>query len=1104
MPDDVSRKTTARAEGRRRRRGAVGKATFYLLIVVLGLLVGTALRLTRDPIALPDWVVARVEARIGGGLASHAVTLGEVALAYDLEAQALRLRLLDAALLQGGRAIVSLPEARVALDGAALLRGEVRPRQVAVEGLALDVSRDADGRFSLAFGQGGGALPGSWPEALDTLDAALATPIVAGLTDVDVEDVRVRFEDAVTGLSQVVEDGHLEWRRDGDAVRLSLASALRLGGSVARVTAALDRDPDETAGGARARIALSGLSLGGLAEALPGVPALTLVRGEAAATAEMRVSGAGEPGPLTGRVEVSDVSATDRPRLALDRAVLAFDWLPGSGRIGLSEIAGTSDEMSLAASGQILLEKGLVGPVQVQLRLGETVFDPEGLFDRRVAFSSGALEARITQRPLSLHLGQAVVSGPSGTARASGRLTFPPEGIAGSLSLSVPRMAVGDLAALWPRDLMSGSREWFTTNMLAGTATQAQGLLRLEPGRPPEVAASFGVEAARFRYMRDMPPAEEVSGAAQLDGDRLTLRLDAGVIPALGPESPRDPATGRIDVAGTTFVIDDTRARPPRGELELRATGEIGDLLTVLDNPPFELLERLGKGPDLANGRVTADVSVRLPLRAGNAPADISYDVSATLTDVESRALVPGRAIAAERLRLSVDAERVEIAGDATFEGVPFTGRWRQALPPPATSASASEDEAPRALPEPGRVTGVARIDPAGLDRLGISIAALELDGATEARLDVTLPQGGEPEIRVESDLAGLSAALPAIGWRKSRGRAAPFALEATLGAVPEVTSMRLDAPGLDATGQVTLRADGSLDRARFDRVDTGWFRGPVTLTGRGPGAMPAIAIEGGTADLRQALLSAGGGSGEGGPLDIALSRLTISEGIALTDLRASLPDSSGSFTGRINGGAAIAGRIAPDAGGSAVQISGNDAGGVLQSAGLFEDARGGTITMTLRPTPRTGEYAGQVRMSRLRVRNAPALASLLQTLSVVGILEQLTGEGLYFETVETDFTLRPDDILVRRASAVGPSMSITADGAYDLGTMRMDMQGVVSPIYLVNGLFGALFGQRDEGLFGFTYRLTGPAADPDVSVNPLSILTPGAFRDVFRKPPPS
>jgi hypothetical protein len=63
-------------------------------------------------------------------------------------------------------------------------------------------------------------------------------------------------------------------------------------------------------------------------------------------------------------------------------------------------------------------------------------------------------------------------------------------------------------------------------------------------------------------------------------------------------------------------------------------------------------------------------------------------------------------------------------------------------------------------------------------------------------------------------------------------------------------------------------------------------------------------------------------------------------------------------------------------------------------------------------------------------------------------------------------------------------------------------MRGVVSPIYLLNGI-GSVLTRKGEGLFGFAYRLKGTAADPDVSVNPLSILTPGMFRDLFRAPAP-
>jgi hypothetical protein len=67
----------------------------------------------------------------------------------------------------------------------------------------------------------------------------------------------------------------------------------------------------------------------------------------------------------------------------------------------------------------------------------------------------------------------------------------------------------------------------------------------------------------------------------------------------------------------------------------------------------------------------------------------------------------------------------------------------------------------------------------------------------------------------------------------------------------------------------------------------------------------------------------------------------------------------------------------------------------------------------------------------------------------------------------------------------------------------QMDMQGVLSPFYFVNAL-GRLFSPRDgEGLIGFNFTLKGPYDGPDVALNPLSILTPGAFREIFRRPPP-
>ena len=114
-----------------------------------------------------------------------------------------------------------------------------------------------------------------------------------------------------------------------------------------------------------------------------------------------------------------------------------------------------------------------------------------------------------------------------------------------------------------------------------------------------------------------------------------------------------------------------------------------------------------------------------------------------------------------------------------------------------------------------------------------------------------------------------------------------------------------------------------------------------------------------------------------------------------------------------------------------------------------------------------------------------------------------MNGGGIVFTTAQADFLLTPDAIDVHRGSAVGASMGLSLAGLYHSGDGRLDMTGVVSPVYLLNGI-GAILTRKGEGLFGFAYRLRGTADAPDVQVNPLSILTPGMFRDLFRAPAPT
>jgi hypothetical protein len=65
-------------------------------------------------------------------------------------------------------------------------------------------------------------------------------------------------------------------------------------------------------------------------------------------------------------------------------------------------------------------------------------------------------------------------------------------------------------------------------------------------------------------------------------------------------------------------------------------------------------------------------------------------------------------------------------------------------------------------------------------------------------------------------------------------------------------------------------------------------------------------------------------------------------------------------------------------------------------------------------------------------------------------------------------------------------------------------------PLYGLNAalgnipvLGGIFVGRQGEGLVGITFAIRGNLDDPDIMVNPMSVLTPGIFRQIFERPTP-
>ena len=391
--------------------------------------------------------------------------------------------------------------------------------------------------------------------------------------------------------------------------------------------------------------------------------------------------------------------------------------------------------------------------------------------------------------------------------------------------------------------------------------------------------------------------------------------------------------------------------------------------------------------------------------------------------------------------------------------------------------------------------------------KFGVSLPNGLLSGESRGALSVTLPKNARPSFSLSSNLAGLGVSIPAIGYGLSKSATGEFRISGTLGQPVDIDGLSFSAGGLETSADIVLNDDGSASRIDFDRVRLGgWLDAKVSLEPR-KGTTPRITVNGGTLDMRRAQFGGDGGSGGGQktPVSLRLDRLDVANGISLTDVTSNLTIGagvSGEFQARM-GKAKLTGALEPRKGGTAVQVKSKSLGDVLRATGILKTVVGGDMTLSLVPVRgQKGSYNGQLDVTDTRLQDAPAIGSLLDAISVVGIIDQLEGPGIYFQNVEARFRLTPDELILSQSSATGPSMGISMDGYYNLGTKQLDMQGVLSPIYILNGI-GSLFTRRGEGLIGFNFNLTGPASNPTVAVNPLSVFTPGMFREIFRRPPP-
>ena len=319
------------------------------------------------------------------------------------------------------------------------------------------------------------------------------------------------------------------------------------------------------------------------------------------------------------------------------------------------------------------------------------------------------------------------------------------------------------------------------------------------------------------------------------------------------------------------------------------------------------------------------------------------------------------------------------------------------------------------------------------------------------------------------------------------------------------------------AIKEVTLNGQGLTIEARPLSNEGGAFSGFVfdpfrlndTVDVRGQIDWEAgMIITGGTLDVRPFLRTERDSNNQDrSPIKaiINLDSVQLGKKITLRDFRANLSFDktiSGPFSGRLSGTSRVQGAFFEQNGRTGFEARSAQGGASLVAVGATAAASGGNVSIRMSPARQKNAMNGYVKANNIKLQKAPVLAEILNAISIVGLVERLSGPGILLNEIEGQFRLEGDQVILKTGTAFGPSLGISLDGYFDLGTEIMDLQGVLSPLYAFNAI-GSIFTRKGEGLLGFNFALKGKAGNADLVVNPLSIFTPAIFRNIFRRPPP-
>lgn len=657
----------------------------------------------------------------------------------------------------------------------------------------------------------------------------------------------------------------------------------------------------------------------------------------------------------------------------------------------------------------------------------------------------------------------------------------------------------------WPTNIAPTAdiaREWVAENILDGISPEASLEMHITPEdiankylAESSLSATIKAKHASLSYYPNMPIVTEARGVVRFTGKGM-------YIDATGGQMEQSTITKAYVTIPDFHAGDDTHIT-----ITGEATGPVADGIAFFDPAPVD--KALGTPLNTIKGTANTSVSVSVPLRHDLAYHHIMMDIQSKISDVSLLNILGNYNAQNMKGDVVFNGKSVVIKTDGIVNNIPVKTIITQNLP-----------DYTQAFEGQYSVEGI--LTPEQAQRLSIPLPD-RISGSANVMAQYTV-RPATHNITIAADLTPLSVTNSRIGLGKKSGEALKVTIEGQRAATGNsditLTSIQSTSPNYAINGSAVLSSDiKTLKKLNFSTLQFGGHDLTMAMENRDNTLF--LTLGGKRLNMQNIALNSFSSSVEkasyGLDIGIDINTIAMKNDVAFTQAKGHVACSidrchTAQFTTQLPRDSTLSLSMTPQDKQSNLHIEANNAGALLRGFDFYKNMRRGALVVNAtvsKPNPDAGNIiAGDLRIKDFKAVRTPVLAKIVTLGSLQGVSSFLTDDGLSFKRLKTPFTYKDNALEVKDLSAYGDALGFTAEGFIDTKKENIDLAGTVVPSYTVNNILGkipilgnvadVLMGGKGQGILAARYKIKGTYENADVSVNPLSILTPGFLRNLF------